>query len=81
MPLLGAARSVNRHSAIGLHTPLRPLRPHYTGLNTPGTDPAAALAPGTLPEALPGARASVLLQNLRIAPNYVVVSQGSGFRL
>lgn len=62
------------HHRTGLHWTLTPRRLRFTGLHTPGTDPAAALAPGTLPEALPGARASVLLQNLRIAPSYVVVS-------
>jgi hypothetical protein len=47
---------------------------HPAGLQSLGTDPAAPLPPGTLPEALPEARIAVLLQNLGIAPNSVVVS-------
>jgi hypothetical protein len=48
--------------------------PVFAGLQGLGTDPAAPLPPGTLPEALPEARVSVLLQNLGVAPNSVVVS-------
>lgn len=44
------------------------------GLGSMYTDPSERLPAGTLPEALPEARASVMLQNLGVAPNSITVS-------